>query len=67
MISDQLVTITISPGRLFAVNEIKGLLAYIVATYDIKLEEGQSVPQGYYIAGGRTPSIANVMFRARKK
>ncbi|KAI0272856.1 hypothetical protein BGY98DRAFT_1001165, partial [Russula aff. rugulosa BPL654] len=30
------------------------------------LEEGQSVPQGYYIAGGRTPSIANVMFRARK-
>jgi len=37
---------TFSPGRFFAVNEIKRLFAYIIATYDIKLEEGQSVPRG---------------------
>jgi len=55
------------PGRFFAVNEIKGLLAYVVATYDIKFEEGQSVPRGYYLSGARTPATANVMFRARQK
>ena len=60
-------SITISPGRFFAVNEIKGILAYIVATYDIKLEEGQSVPPGYYISGSRAPATANVMFRAKQK
>ena len=69
MISDQTMSLTtISPGRFFVVNEIKGLLAYIIATYDIKFEEGQSVPRGYHISGGpRAPATRNVMFRARKK
>jgi hypothetical protein len=58
---------TISPGRFFAVNEIKGLFAYIVATYDIKFEEGKSVPHGYCVSGGRAPAAANVMFRVRQK
>jgi hypothetical protein len=58
---------TISPGRFFAVNEIKGLFAYLIATYDIKFEEGQSAPDGHYIPGGRTPAPANLMFRARQK
>ena len=57
----------ISPGRFFAVNEMKGLFAYIIATYDIKLEEGQSMPHGHYKAGVRTTVPANVMFRARQK
>ncbi|KAI0280021.1 cytochrome P450 [Russula aff. rugulosa BPL654] len=56
------------PGRFFAVNEIKGLFAYIIATYDIKFEEGKSTPHGwYYIYGNRTPAPANLMFRARQK
>ncbi|KAI0280024.1 cytochrome P450 [Russula aff. rugulosa BPL654] len=55
------------PGRFFAVNEIKGLFAYLIATYDIKFEEGQSTPHGHYIPGGRTPAPANLMFRARQK
>jgi len=55
------------PGRFFAVNEIKGLFAYIVATYDIKFEEGKSVPHGYCVSGGRAPAAANVMFRVRQK
>jgi hypothetical protein len=57
----------ISPGRFFAVNEITALLAYIVVTYDIKLEEGKEVPRGFCIASMRIPGNANVMFRSRQK
>ena len=56
-----------SPGRFFAVNEIKTLIAYVVATYDIKLEEGKGVPREHCIAGMRVPGNANVMFRYRQK
>ena len=61
--------LTISPGRFFAVNEIKGLLAYMVTTYDIKFEEGKGVPRGSRIgiAGVRIPAKANVIFRTRQK
>ena len=57
----------ISPGRFFAVNEIKALFAHILVTYDIKLEEGKEVPRGRYIAGMLFPGNANVMFRTRQK
>ena len=57
---------TISPGRFFAVNEIKAFLAYIITTYDIKLEEGKSIPPGFYVSGMRGPATADVMFRARQ-
>jgi hypothetical protein len=56
-----------SPGRFFAVNEVKALFAHIVATYDFKLEEGKEIPSDVYIAGLRFPGNANMMFRARKK
>jgi len=55
------------PGRFLAVNEIKGFFAYIIATYDIKFEEGQGVPRGSRVAGVRFPTNANVMFRKRQK
>ncbi|KAF8491191.1 cytochrome P450 [Russula emetica] len=55
------------PGRFFAVNEIKALLAYIVVTYDIKLEEGKELPRGFCIASMKFPGNANVMFRSRQK
>jgi len=55
------------PGRFFAVNEVKALFAHIVATYDIKLEDGKKIPSDVCIAGSRFPRTANVMFRARKK
>jgi len=55
------------PGRFLAVNEIKGLFAYIVATYDIKFEEGQSGLRGSRIGGVSFPANANVMFRKRQK
>jgi hypothetical protein len=56
----------ISPGRFFAANEIKALLAYILTTYDFKLEEGKEIPRDSYISGLRFPRNANLMLRARK-
>ncbi|KAF8467574.1 cytochrome P450 [Russula ochroleuca] len=55
------------PGRFFAVNELKALFAHIVATYDVKFEEGKGVPRELCIAGMRLPGKANVLFRTRQK
>ncbi|KAF8271107.1 cytochrome P450 [Lactarius quietus] len=57
----------ISPGRFFAVNEVKALLAHIVVTYDIKFEEGKQAPRSLVINSVRIPGKANVMFRKRQK
>jgi hypothetical protein len=68
MISDLTpLPFSISPGRFFAVNEIKALFAHIIATYDIKFEEGKGVPRLLSIAGARFPGAADVMFRTRQK
>ena len=58
---------SISPGRVFAINEIKALLAYMVVTYDIKFEEGKQAPQCLCIGSGRYPRKTNAMFRMRQK
>ena len=58
---------SISPGRFFAVNEIKLLLAHIVVTYNIKFEEGKQTPRGLIFNMVRIPGKANVMFRKRQK
>jgi len=55
------------PGRFFAVNEMKTLIAHMITTYDIKFEEGKGVPQEYYVSYLRFPGNANVMFRERQK
>ncbi|KAF8467544.1 cytochrome P450 [Russula ochroleuca] len=57
----------VCPGRFLAVTEMKALFAYIVATYDIKFEEGKGAPRGAWIAGMRFTGTANVMFRTRQK
>jgi hypothetical protein len=57
----------ISPGRFFAVNAIKAMFAHIIATYDIKFEQGKGVPRDFWIAEMRFPRTANVMFRTRQK
>jgi hypothetical protein len=58
---------SISPGRFFAANEVKALLAHILVTYDIKLEEGKRAPRTLTIGSMRIPEKANVMFRKRQK
>ncbi|KAF8504637.1 cytochrome P450 [Russula emetica] len=55
------------PGRFFASAEMKALLAHIVVTYDLKLEEGKKVPRGFNFATARIPGNADVLFRKRQK
>ncbi|KAH9055827.1 cytochrome P450 [Lactarius deliciosus] len=55
------------PGRFFAVNEVKALLAHVVVTYDIKFEEGQQAPRSLLIGSLRVPGKANAMFRKRQR
>jgi hypothetical protein len=63
---DHLYT-SISPGRFFAANEVKALLAHILVTYDFKVEEGKRAPRIRTIGSMRVPEKANVMFRKRQK
>jgi len=55
------------PGRFFAVVEMKALLAHMVMTYDLKLEEGKKVPRQLCIGTSRIPGNADVLFRKRQK
>ncbi|EAU87938.2 hypothetical protein CC1G_01585 [Coprinopsis cinerea okayama7 len=57
-----------SPGRFFAVNEAKAILAYILVTYDIRLPDGQTAPPTpFWFGETRSPDIkAQVLFRERR-
>ena len=57
---------TISPGRFFAVNEIKLMLAFTLLRFDIKTKDGIRPPDWrlkWYILPNRT---AEILFRKRK-
>ncbi|KAF5326363.1 hypothetical protein D9611_001062 [Ephemerocybe angulata] len=56
------------PGRFFAVNEVKAVLAYIITTYDLKLQgDAAEAPVGSWSAGNRGPSITGqILLRKRK-
>jgi len=54
------------PGRFFAINEIKLILAHLLVTYDMKFEKGEEAPPDYYIAALRIPRSTGVMFRKRQ-
>ncbi|KAH9061886.1 cytochrome P450 [Lactarius vividus] len=55
------------PGRFFAINEVKALLAHVIVTYDIKFEEGKQAPRSLLIGSLRIPGKANAMFRKRQR
>lgn len=57
----------VSPGRFFAANELKAILAYIIMNYDFKLEgDSTNVPDGHWFAGMYSPNqFAKVEFRKR--
>ncbi|KAH9970799.1 cytochrome P450 [Russula compacta] len=55
------------PGRFFAVNEVKALLAHIIVTYDVKFEEGKGVPPGLHITNMNIPRNVDLLFRKRQK
>ncbi|KAF9067174.1 cytochrome P450, partial [Rhodocollybia butyracea] len=54
------------PGRFFAVNEIKALVAHVILSYDIKFENGKGVPLPNWNGVTFSPNrSAEVMFRKR--
>ena len=53
-----------SPGRFFAVNEIKAMMAHVVLTYDIMMPE---LPRTRWSGFARIPdNNAEVLFRKRR-
>jgi hypothetical protein len=55
-----------SPGRFFAVNELKAMLVHVLLTYDVKLETEGVRPADRWSVLAVTPNpTAMVMFRKR--
>ncbi|KIM88557.1 hypothetical protein PILCRDRAFT_769584 [Piloderma croceum F 1598] len=55
------------PGRHFAANLLKGLLAHLVLNYDVKLENEGVRPTNMWIDGSLVPNqTAEVMFKERR-
>jgi len=60
------VAFDFSPGRFFAVTELKSMLAHVVLNYDIKLENGGPRPVNMFIESSVVPDRnGRVMFRRR--
>ena len=59
--------IVLSPGRFFAANELKAMMAHVVMNYDVKFEqEGVRPPNKWYgLSLGPDPT-AKVLFRKRQ-
>ncbi|CAK5261946.1 unnamed protein product [Mycena citricolor] len=54
------------PGRFFAVNEQKLLMAHMLVTYDVKLRDGKRPEDEWMFVAGAANSTAEVMFRKRQ-
>ncbi|KAL0569818.1 hypothetical protein V5O48_012144, partial [Marasmius crinis-equi] len=55
------------PGRFFAVNMLKALISHVILTYDVKLPDGDKLPEPMWLGSMVLPSTrATVMFRRRK-
>ncbi|GJE99517.1 cytochrome P450 [Phanerochaete sordida] len=55
------------PGRFFAANELKAMMAHVITHYDVKLEKGGVRPENVHIAMTISPDPeARVLFRERK-
>lgn len=56
-----------SPGRFFAANELKAMLAYILVNYDFKLPEDGRRPENLYIGEVVLPNPeGEIMFKRRQ-
>jgi hypothetical protein len=56
-----------SPGRFFAVNEVKTLVARIIIEYEIKFEKGKGLPHPFRFGSLFIPRNADILFRRRQK
>lgn len=62
-----IVDFAFSPGRFFAVNELKTMMAHVVLTYDVKLEEDGVIPEATWFKHTLRPNpTARVLFRKRQ-
>ena len=55
-----------SPGRFFAVNEVKVLLAFVLLKYDIKFKDGIRPADTCFMGQPVPHTTAEVLFRRRK-
>ena len=56
-----------SPGRFFAANELKAIMAYIVVNYDLKIGGDGKRPENLYFAATMIPDPkGEILFRKRK-
>ena len=54
-----------SPGRFFAVSELKAMLAHVLLTYDMMVPDGKR-PQNWEFGVRSLPNMnANIMFKLR--
>ncbi|TCD68632.1 hypothetical protein EIP91_010287 [Steccherinum ochraceum] len=55
------------PGRFFAANELKAMMAHVVVNYDVSLEVEGQIPEPTWVATALVPNpTANVLFRKRQ-
>lgn len=60
------LTYNLSPGRFFATNEVKTMLAYVLLSYDVKMPNGRGHPSESWFGTMSIPDpTAEVMFRKR--
>lgn len=56
-----------SPGRFFAANELKSMMAHVVMTYDVSMEKPGHIPQPVRIGAINSPNrTAKVLFKKRR-
>ena len=56
-----------SPGRFFAANELKAMMAYTVLNYDVKMQDDSGIPEPVWYSVKVMPNReAQVMFRRRQ-
>ena len=55
-----------SPGRFFAANQLKAILAHIVVNYDLKIGGDGKRPENIYFAANMIPNPkGEILFRKR--
>ncbi|KIL63125.1 hypothetical protein M378DRAFT_164814 [Amanita muscaria Koide BX008] len=55
------------PGRFFAANELKVMLAHVVMNYDVKMADGKGRPENWQFGIHRAPdTTAQMLFRKRR-
>ena len=64
----RLTSMTRSPGRFFAANELKTMLAHLVLHYDVRFAEEGKRPANVRFGPADLPShTAKVLFRRRRR